>query len=175
MLVGAGSPISGGNVTVELFALSGTGSAGGLPSGTALATKTVTGLNLPDYWLGGLSATDATTINLSSASGWSLSPSQSYGLVFTTTSPGGLYVAPTTTGTISGGSSGLTFLGRAGKFSVNPPYQTTSDKSWLQVVSLSGGGSSSVPDAGPGPALALLLGGLGLQQWRRTRRTGAAA
>ena len=38
-----------------------------------------------------------------------------------------------------------------------------------------GGGSSAVPDAGPGPALALLLGGLGLRQWRRTRRTGAAA
>jgi hypothetical protein len=32
-----------------------------------------------------------------------------------------------------------------------------------------------VPDAGPGPALALLLGGLGLRQWRSSRRSRAAA
>jgi hypothetical protein len=38
-----------------------------------------------------------------------------------------------------------------------------------------GGGGSSVPDAGPGPALALLLGGLGLRQWRSSRRSRAAA
>ena len=37
------------------------------------------------------------------------------------------------------------------------------------------GGGSSVPDAGPGPALALLLGGLGLRQWRSSRRSRAAA
>jgi hypothetical protein len=36
-------------------------------------------------------------------------------------------------------------------------------------------GASSVPDAGPGPALALLLGGLGLRQWRSSRRSRAAA
>ena len=36
------------------------------------------------------------------------------------------------------------------------------------------GGGSSVPDAGPGPALALLLGGLGLRQWRSSRRARAA-
>ena len=36
-------------------------------------------------------------------------------------------------------------------------------------------GGSSVPDAGPGPALALLLGGLGLRQWRSSRRSRAAA
>lgn len=38
-----------------------------------------------------------------------------------------------------------------------------------------GGGGSSVPDAGPGPALALLLGGLGLRQWRSSRRAPAAS
>ena len=32
-----------------------------------------------------------------------------------------------------------------------------------------------VPDAGPGPALALLLGGLGLRQWHSSRRARAAA
>jgi hypothetical protein len=37
------------------------------------------------------------------------------------------------------------------------------------------GGGSSVPDAGPGPALALLLGGLGLRQWHSSRRSRAAA
>jgi hypothetical protein len=36
-------------------------------------------------------------------------------------------------------------------------------------------GGSSVPDAGPGPALALLLGGLGLRQWHSSRRSRAAA
>jgi hypothetical protein len=38
-----------------------------------------------------------------------------------------------------------------------------------------GGGGSSVPDAGPGPVLALLLGGLGLRQWHSSRRSRAAA
>jgi hypothetical protein len=37
------------------------------------------------------------------------------------------------------------------------------------------GGGSSVPDAGPGPALALMLGGLGLRQWHSSRRSRAAA
>ncbi len=42
-------------------------------------------------------------------------------------------------------------------------------------LTFGGGGGSSVPDAGPGPALALLLGGLGLRQWRSSRRSRAAA
>jgi len=42
-------------------------------------------------------------------------------------------------------------------------------------LTFSSGGGSSVPDAGPGPALALLLGGLGLRQWRSSRRARAAA
>ena len=44
----------------------------------------------------------------------------------------------------------------------------------IQLTFGSGGGSS-VPDAGPGPALALLLGGLGLRQWRSSRRARTAA
>lgn len=42
-------------------------------------------------------------------------------------------------------------------------------------LTFGGGGGSSVPDAGPGPALALLLGGLGLRQWRSSRRARTAA
>jgi hypothetical protein len=42
-------------------------------------------------------------------------------------------------------------------------------------LTFGGGGGSSVPDAGPGPALVLLLGGLGLRQWRSSRRARAAA
>jgi hypothetical protein len=42
-------------------------------------------------------------------------------------------------------------------------------------LTVGSGGGSSVPDAGPGPALALLLGGLGLRQWRSSRRARAAA
>ena len=44
----------------------------------------------------------------------------------------------------------------------------------IQLTFGSGGGSS-VPDAGPGPALALLLGGLGLRQWHSSRRSRATA
>ncbi len=51
-------------------------------------------------------------------------------------------------------------------------FQNGGDK--IQLTFGSGGGSS-VPDAGPGPALALLLGGLGLRQWRSSRRARAAA
>jgi hypothetical protein len=42
-------------------------------------------------------------------------------------------------------------------------------------LTFGGGGGSSVPDAGPGSALALLLGGLGLRQWHSSRRARAAA
>jgi hypothetical protein len=42
-------------------------------------------------------------------------------------------------------------------------------------LTFGGGGGSSVPDAGPGPALALLLGGLGLRQWHSSRRSRATA
>ena len=43
------------------------------------------------------------------------------------------------------------------------------------TLTIGGGGGSSVPDAGPGPVLALLLGGLGLRQWHSSRRSRAAA
>ena len=57
-------------------------------------------------------------------------------------------------------------------------YVFNNGRDTIQLTVGSGGGSgggSSVPDAGPGPALALLLGGLGLRQWRSSRRARAAA
>jgi MYXO-CTERM domain-containing protein len=76
-------------------------------------------------------------------------------------------------------ASGITYNGWGG-YSYGTDFivatGTGNPAPWIIVSdTASGGGSSSVPDAGPGPALALLLGGLGLRQWRRTRRTGAAA
>jgi hypothetical protein len=55
-------------------------------------------------------------------------------------------------------------------------FNNGADTIQLTVGSVGGsGGGSSVPDAGPGSALALLLGGLGLRQWHSSRRSRAAA
>jgi hypothetical protein len=55
------------------------------------------------------------------------------------------------------------------------PVAVTYGGDTIQLTFGGGGGGSSVPDAGPGPALALLLGGLGLRQWHSSRRSRAAA
>ena len=77
-------------------------------------------------------------------------------------------------------SSTLTFTGTdfttLGITTGSYVFQNGGDTIQLTVGSGGGsGGGSSVPDAGPGPALALLLGGLGLRQWRSSRRARAAA
>jgi hypothetical protein len=70
-------------------------------------------------------------------------------MTFTGTTIAGLGITPTATSAIYGGDT-------------------------IQLT-FGGGGGSSVPDAGPGPALALLLGGLGLRQWHSSRRSRATA
>jgi hypothetical protein len=77
-------------------------------------------------------------------------------------------------------SSTMTFTGKtiAALGLTTGPYvfNNGADTIQLTVGSVGGsGGGSSVPDAGPGPALALLLGGLGLRQWHSSRRARAAA
>jgi hypothetical protein len=73
-------------------------------------------------------------------------------------------------------SSTLTFTGaNFTTLGITPgTYDFVNDGDTIRLTVGSGGGSS-VPDAGPGPALALLLGGLGLRQWRSSRRARAAA
>jgi hypothetical protein len=181
LLTAIGGPITA-DLTVELFAYSGTPGSGSIPgtpfTGSALASKTLTNLSVPGN--SGLAAADVRTIDLTSGStgSWLVLANQSYGLVFSTPTAN-LNLATTTSG-VPTGSAGLTVLGRTvnnvhGTFDLDA---TNMEPVWLQLSdssSPSAGGSSSVPDAGPGPALALLLGGFGLRQWRRNRRTGAAA
>jgi hypothetical protein len=73
-------------------------------------------------------------------------------------------------------SSTMTFTGTniAGLGITTGSYVFNNGGDTIQLT-FGGGGGSSVPDAGPGPALALLLGGLGLRQWRSSRRSRAAA
>ena len=73
-------------------------------------------------------------------------------------------------------SSTMTFTGATfTSLGITPgAYTAIYGRDTIQLT-FGGGGGSSVPDAGPGPALALLLGGLGLRQWRSSRRSRAAA
>lgn len=168
----SGSLLTSFDFTVELF-----GGAGGTPTGSVRAAKTSTSLTLLSQ-SSGLISSNSTSIDLTTGStgSWQLLANQSYALVFSsTTSTRLVESAPDTL--YSTGTSGLTYNGRSfsgdNGASWTGPFLGAS--TWMKLTSDTGGGSSSVPDAGPGPALALLLGGLGLQQWRRTRRTGAAA
>ncbi len=173
LLRSAGNIINGGDMTVELF-----NGASGQPTGTSLASKTVTGLTVLST---GVTTSDKTSINLSTGStagsNWQLSVSQQYALVFRSTNSDMRLVGSDPDTVLSPGSSGLTYDGRSFTFTSGStwggPFFTGTP--WMKLTGETGGGSSSVPDAGPGPALALLLGGLGLQQWRPTRCTGAAA
>ncbi len=69
-------------------------------------------------------------------------------------------------------NSTMTFTGTFASLGITPT--ATSAIYGGDTIRLTFGGSS-VPDAGPGPALALLLGGLGFRQWRSSRRSRAAA
>jgi hypothetical protein len=73
-------------------------------------------------------------------------------------------------------SSTMTFTGKTfATLGITPgTYEAIYGVDKIQLTFGAGGGSS-VPDAGPGPALALLLGGLGLRQWHSSRRSRAAA
>jgi hypothetical protein len=73
-------------------------------------------------------------------------------------------------------SSTMTFAGKtiAALGISSGSYVFNNGNDTIQLT-FGGGGGSSVPDAGPGPALALLLGGLGLRQWHSSRRSRAAA
>ena len=73
-------------------------------------------------------------------------------------------------------SSTMTFTGKTfAALGITPgTYEAIYGQDKIQLT-FGSGGASSVPDAGPGPALALLLGGFGLRQWHSSRRSRAAA
>ena len=71
-------------------------------------------------------------------------------------------------------SGTMTFTGTFVSLGITPVAQSAVFGGDTIQLTFSSGGGSSVPDAGPGPALALMLGGLGLRQWRSSRRARAA-
>ena len=171
------TPIASANVTVELFQASRPPSILGLPSGSAIATKQAT-LNLPGEQGISSPSGDAQSINTGGGSAWTLQASTQYFLaVSTTTSNVNWVTAATSSAGSAPAGSGITYNGHSLIINGNSYPFLQNEPVWIIVsdTAAGGGGSSSVPDAGPGPALAVLLGGLGLRQWRRTRRTGAAA
>jgi hypothetical protein len=167
-----GSPQTNRTLTAELF------SGAITPSSSVLATASATNLSLLARDDANLGTDDATTIT-AVGSGWAISAG-TYTIALSTDFSG--YLANTSISSYPTGA-GVTYGGRYyspddgatwnGPFTLSPP--TTSATAWLQVSGTPAGGGASVPDAGPGPALALLLGGLGLRQWRLTRRAGAKA
>jgi len=175
-LRGGLAAIPSATVTVELF-------LGGAPTvanplGAATATKQAT-LSLPATGsIGSPSVIAPQVINTGGGASWTLQASTQYFLALSTTTSGVVWVkASSNTAAVA---SGITYNGWGGLSSGNPYNFDTpggNPAPWIIVsdTASGGGGSSAVPDAGPGPALALLLGGLGLRQWRHTRRTGAAA
>ena len=150
----SGSTVNTGDLTVRLFA--GNGSQ---PTGTAVATKTMTGLTFKSSPVANDATIVDTTTGSASGSSWVLSASTNYFLVFSSSTSAFALKSgdPYSTG------GGVTSVGRS--FSTNGgstwggPFQSALP--WLKVTADGGsGGGSSVPDAGPGPALALLRGGL---------------
>jgi hypothetical protein len=86
--------------------------------------------------------------------------------------PSTYVIGPTSTAL----SSTMTFtLASFNSLGITPVAQSAVFGGDTIKLTFGSGGGSSVPDAGPGPALALLLGGLGLRQWRSSRRARAAA
>lgn len=170
------SAIPSANVTVELF-------LGGAPTlanplGAATATTQAT-LSLPGPGsIGSPSVIAPQVINTGGGAPWTLQASTQYFLALSTTTSSVAWVrASANTAAVA---SGITYNGWGGlsygnPFNFNTPGGNAAPWIIVSDTASGGGGSSSVPDAGPGSALALLLGGLGLRQWRRARRTGAAA
>jgi hypothetical protein len=151
---------------------------GGTVTDTYLApTVTNTGL-----WTGGFGSGGPNIANSSSGGPFSFSP------YFTTLgNQVGSIQAGTTVASLSlpsgysfssptNLSSTMTFTGKtfATLGITTGTYEAIYGQDKIQLTFGSGGGSS-VPDAGPGPVLALLLGGLGLRQWHSSRRSRAAA
>lgn len=139
VILGLGGATSTGNLTVQLYAASG----GGQPTGTVLASKTVTGLTFNNYF-GGLTPGDAATIDttVGSTGSWQIQASQSYAIVYSTSISAGLVSSSPNT-QLSPGTSGLTFLGRTftSDSGGNWSSLSTNGISWMKVT-----GTAVVPE-----------------------------
>ncbi|KAB2640551.1 MAG: PEP-CTERM sorting domain-containing protein [Verrucomicrobia bacterium] len=134
-----------GSFTLSLY-------SGGTPSGTAIASQTFSGISFTG-------TATALTENLSD--GFSVAANSNYTLLFQTSVSQGRMSTTTTGDILSGGTSGLTYLGR--KYSPNGvnwigPWTTVTP--YMQLT-----GTAAIPEPS---ALALLgLGTLGLVARRR--------
>lgn len=175
-----GSSVVNGDLTVRLLKANNILDNPSNANVTEVASRTLTGLTFAD--ITSLTSANATSINTSTSGtgtgSWTLATNTRYFLQFTSSNwnDARLVRAEPDAG-YSTGTSGLTFVGRYFSSQWGNSYGSVNQVNipWMKVQDLSSGGGSSVPDAGPGPALALLLGGLGLRQWRSSRRSRTAA
>jgi hypothetical protein len=185
LLKGSSAAVNNASVTVDLFRGSPTTLGASSPSSSAAQATLTTNVNLlasAALTSVGSASSYATSINTGGGTPWTLLANQQYFLAVSTTTSGVSWVY-TATGSTPSVSSGIStydgwggYLGASG---TTRSFPNGNEVPWIIISDTAsgggGGGGSSVPDAGPGPALALLLGGLGFRQWRASRRTRAAA
>jgi hypothetical protein len=143
-----------GSVTFSLY-------SGSTPSGPALASQTFSGISFP---------ATATSFTENLADGFSLAANSNYTLVFASSLSDGQLSSTTTGATLSGGTSGLTYLGR--KFSLdsgdtwNGPFENVTPWMKLSDTAVT---TSAVPEPSGFLATSLLLGAAGLIRRRQAR------
>jgi hypothetical protein len=143
-----------GSVTFSLY-------SGSTPSGPALASQTFSGISFP---------ATATSFTENLADGFSLAANSNYTLVFASSLSDGQLSSTTTGATLSGGTSGLTYLGR--KFSLdsgstwNGPFENFTPWMKLSDTAVT---TSAVPEPSGFLATSLLLGAAGLIRRRQAR------
>jgi hypothetical protein len=147
-------PPETGSVTFSLY-------SGSTPSGPALASQTFSGISFP---------ATATSFTENLADGFSLAANSNYTLVFASSLSAGQLSTTTTGATLSGGTSGLTYLGR--KFSLdsgdtwNGPFENFTPWMKLSDTAVT---TSAVPEPSGFLATSLLLGAAGLIRRRQAR------
>jgi hypothetical protein len=143
-----------GSVTFSLY-------SGSTPSGPALASQTFSGISFP---------ATATSFTENLADGFSLAANSEYTLVIASSLSFGQLSTTTTGDTLSGGTSGLTYLGR--KFSLdsgstwNGPFENFTPWMKLSDTAVT---TSAVPEPSGFLATSLLLGAAGLIRRRQAR------
>jgi hypothetical protein len=182
LLKGSSAAVNNASVTVDLFVGSPNtiGGSSSPLSSAAQATLTTNVNLLASAALTSVAAASsyATSINTGGGFPWTLAANQQYFLAVSTTTSDVTWVS--SAGSTPSVSGGVTYNGWGGYFGTGGSalvFPNGNAAPWIIIsdTASGGGGGSSVPDAGPGPALALLLGGLGFRQWRASRRTRAAA